>query len=54
MLFKDIGKILSSEELMGYIFQGLGSTILVTLVSALIGLVLGFTVAIIKTAAKHN
>lgn len=54
MLFNDIGKILSSDELMGYVFQGLGSTILVTVVSALIGLVLGFTVAIIKTAAKHN
>ena len=53
MLFKDIGKILSSNELMGYVFQGLGSTILVTVVSALIGLVLGFAVAIIKTAAKQ-
>lgn len=53
MLFKDIEKILSSNELMGYVFQGLGSTILVTVVSALIGLVLGFSVAIIKTAAKQ-
>lgn len=54
MLFQDIGRILSNGELMGYIFQGLGSTVVVTVVAALIGLVLGFLVAIIKIAAKNN
>lgn len=54
MLFRDIGKILSSGELVGYIFQGLGTTLLVTLVAAVMGLVIGFAVAIIKIAAKHN
>lgn len=53
-MFKDIVKILSNRDLVEYIFMGLGSTLLVTVISALIGLVLGFTVAIIKIAAEHN
>ena len=54
MLFQDIGKILSNSEFVGYIFQGLGTTLLVTLIAAVMGLVLGFTVAIVKMAAKQN
>lgn len=54
MLFKDIGRILTREDTRGYIFQGLGTTLLVTLVAAAIGLVLGFTVAMVKIAAKNN
>ena len=54
MLFKDIGEILSNGELVGYVFKGLGSTLLVTLIAAAMGLVLGFVVAIVKMAAKHN
>ena len=54
MLFKDIGKILSDGELLGYVFSGLGSTLLVTLIAAAMGLVLGFIVAIVKVAAKNN
>lgn len=54
MLFKDIGKILSDKELIGYVFKGLGTTLLVTLIAAAIGLFLGFTVAIVKMSAKHN
>lgn len=54
MLFRDIGRILSNGELIGYVFQGLGSTLLVTLIAAAMGLFLGFVVAIIKMAAKHN
>ena len=54
MLFKDIGKILSDGELIGYVFSGLGSTLLVTLIAAAMGLVLGFIVAIVKVAAKQN
>ncbi|MDE6294029.1 MAG: amino acid ABC transporter permease [Clostridiales bacterium] len=54
MLFKDIGKILSNGELLSYIFEGLGTTLLVTLIAAVMGLVLGFVVAIVKLAAKNN
>ena len=54
MLFKDIGKILSNGELIGYVFRGLGTTLLVTLIAAVMGLVLGFVVAIVKLSAKNN
>lgn len=54
MLFKDIGRILSDGELMGYVLRGLGSTVAVTVIAAAIGLVLGFLVALVKIAAKHN
>ncbi len=54
MLFNDIGKILSDKVLVGYIFEGLWHTMVVTVISALIGLVLGFLVAIIKISAQHN
>ena len=53
-MFRDIIKILSNRDLVEYIFMGLGSTLLVTVIAALIGLVLGFAVAIIKIAAEHN
>lgn len=39
---------------MGYLLQGFGNTLLITIFAALIGLALGFTVAIIKIAATHN
>ena len=39
---------------MGYIWQGFGTTLAVTLVAALIGLVLGFIVAVVKIAAMNN
>ena len=53
-MLKDIIKILSNGELVGYIFKGMGSTLLVTICAALIGLVLGFAVAIVKIAAENN
>ena len=53
-MFKDIGKILSSGEYLGYVFQGLWHTLVVTLLAAVIGLVLGFAVALIKIAAENN
>ncbi|MCH5157276.1 MAG: amino acid ABC transporter permease [Clostridiales bacterium] len=53
-MFQDIVKILSNRELVGYIFRGMGSTLVVTVISALIGLLLGFTVAIVKIAAENN
>lgn len=54
MLFKDIGKILTNSEHLSYILHGLGSTLLITLIAAAIGLVLGFVVAIVKMSAKHS
>ncbi len=54
MLFQDIFKILGNSEMMGYFLQGFRNTLLMTVVAALIGLVLGFTVAIVKIAAQVN
>ena len=54
MLFQDIIKILSSRELMGYMLEGFRNTLLLTIIAAAIGLVLGFTVAIVKIAAQVN
>lgn len=53
-MFQDIFKILSDAELVGYVLQGLGNTLVVTVFAALIGLVLGFVVAVVKIAAEHN
>lgn len=54
MLFQDIYKILTDAECMGYMLEGFRHTLLLTLVAAAIGLVLGFTVAIIKISAQVN
>lgn len=54
MLFEDIGKILADKSMVSYIFQGLLHTLVVTVLSALIGLVLGFVVAIVKISAETN
>ncbi len=53
-MFEDIVTVLSSPTYMGYIWQGFGTTLAVTLVAALIGLVLGFIVAVVKIAAMNN
>ena len=53
-MFRDIIKILSNGELVGYVFEGLWHTVVVTIIAALIGLVLGCVVAIVKIAAKEN
>ena len=53
MLFQDIIKILGSRELMGYMLEGFRNTLLLTLAAAAIGLVLGFTVAIVKISAPY-
>lgn len=47
-MFKDIIRILSNSELVGYIFEGLFNSILITVISAVIGLFLGFAVAVVK------
>ena len=53
-MWNDICRILSSGEMRGYILQGFGNTVLLALTAALLGLVLGFIVAIVKIAAEHN
>ena len=53
-MFQDIIKILSNAELVGYVFEGLWHTVVVTVIAALIGLVLGCIVAIVKIAAETN
>ena len=47
-MLNDIIKILSNSELLGYVFQGLLNSILITILSAILGLFLGFTVAVVK------
>lgn len=53
-MFNDIIKILSNPELVNYILEGLLHSIIVTFVAALIGLLLGFTVAIVKIAPNNK
>lgn len=47
-MLKDIIRILSNSELVGYIFEGLLHSIIITVVAAVLGLFLGFVVAIVK------
>lgn len=54
MLFQDLYRILSSAEMMSYIGLGLLNTLLITLVAAVLGLVLGFLVAVVKISAEQN
>lgn len=53
MLLQDIWKILSSPDLMGYVFKGFANTVIITVLAALLGLVIGLVVAIIKIAAEE-
>ena len=53
-MFQDIIKILSSSEMVSYILEGFWHSILVTVISALIGLFLGFIVAIVKIAPNNK
>lgn len=53
-MLRDIGRILTNGEMVGYVFEGLLHTFLVTIIAALMGLLLGFIVAIVKIAATHN
>ena len=53
-MFNDIIKILSNAELVNYILEGLLHSIIVTFGAALIGLLLGFTVAIVKIAPNNK
>lgn len=52
MLFQDIWKILSTGEFLSYLFEGFWHTLVITVVAALLGLVLGTVVAIVKIDRK--
>ncbi len=52
--FKDIISIITTEELRNYLFEGFKNTLVITFIAALIGLVIGFIVAIIKIFAIDN
>ena len=53
-MFKDIFRILSDKEMLGYIFQGFTHTLVITLIAAAIGLVLGFIVAVVKITPTNK
>ena len=47
-IFEQIYKIFSTEKYLGYLFEGLGTTLYISVLAALLGLVLGALVAVIK------
>ena len=47
-MFNDIIKILSNPDLVGYILDGLLNSIVITVLAAILGLLLGFIVAVVK------
>lgn len=53
-MFKDFITILSNKVYVGYILEGLWHTVALTVLAALIGLVIGCVVAIVKIAATEN
>ena len=52
--FETIGKIFGDSELRNYLFEGFANTLLITCFAVIIGLFLGFTVAMIKIFAVRN
>ena len=48
--FKDIGILVTNEKYMGMLFEGLGTTLLISVFAALLGLLLGTLVAIVGIA----
>ncbi len=53
-LFKDIWEILSNHEYRLYLGQGFLNTLIVSAIAALIGLILGTIIALIKVFAEDN
>ena len=52
--FQNLIEIITTEEYRNYIFQGFLNTLGITFIAVIIGLVLGFLVAIIKVFARAN
>lgn len=53
-LFRDIFKIITTSELRNYLFEGFFNTLTVAVIAALMGLIIGFIVAIIKIFTIDN
>lgn len=53
-LINDIVEIITTKELRGYLFEGFFNTLVITVIAALIGFVLGVIIAIIKVFANEN
>ncbi len=53
-LFQDIWKIITTAEYRSYLLEGFTNTLIITAIAAVIGLLLGFIVAIIKIFAKDS
>lgn len=53
-VIEDIIKIITTSELRSYLFEGFINTLSITFIAALIGLIIGFTIAIIKIFAIDN
>ncbi|MBE7086451.1 MAG: amino acid ABC transporter permease [Clostridiales bacterium] len=53
-MLKDIFKILSDSELVGYILQGFLNSLAITVIAALLGLLLGFIVAVVKIMPSNK
>lgn len=51
---KNIGVLLSNQKYMGMLFEGLGTTLLISVFAALIGLLLGTAVAMIGIAQNNK
>ena len=49
---KNIGVLISNEKYMGMLFEGLGTTLIISVFAALLGIVLGTFVAMVGIAAK--
>ncbi|MBR5144990.1 MAG: amino acid ABC transporter permease [Clostridia bacterium] len=49
---KNIGVLISNEKYMGMLFEGLGTTLIISVFAALLGIVLGTLVAMVGIAAK--
>lgn len=53
-LLNDIWTIIVTAEYRGYLFEGFLNTLAITVVAAIMGLIIGFIVAIIKVFAEDN
>ena len=52
--FTEIWELLSSSKYMGMLFQGLGTTLLVSVFAALLGLILGTLVALVSISPDYS
>ena len=53
-VFEDIIKIITTAELRNYLFEGFINTLLISVIAAIIGLVIGTIIALIKIFAEDN